>query len=1166
MFFRKILRNVKMFKRIFAGIISLNFIVMMTTYATVSPLIKAVTAAETTQALPTINEVIDASGFKHPGVGITKGILENMRTEVLAQKDPWYTYYNAMLQSSSASKTVKSSNESNADSSKPSATAFNSQGVEAQFIADALKAYTQAVLYYVTGDETYRANSMHIIRIWSQMDPTKYVYYTDAHIHAGIPLNRMVTAAEILRYTSCTTEALKWTNKDTTDFTNNLITPVIETFLHDNNHFMNQHTYPLLGAMAGYIFTSNKARYNEGVEWFTVNKTATDQGQNGSIEQLFRLVDKDAVTGAKVEMPRVQHVEMGRDLAHGSGDITNAEILARLLLAQGTKVDPVSGNVSTAFNAVNPYEFLNDRILKAADYFAQFMLGYDTPWTPTPAHTDVNGNPTIIYKAISGQYRGRLISNIWEIYYYYQYVAGVNMQDKAPYFTKLFSKRLPPVYSYGGNVGQAWDGVDGGGDFWIFIPKAAEAEGAKNIPKVQPDLALKQVEERYTSFDNNAVTKQEGDTSFVEIKATENGSKIATYSASCSDKTIGFKIRTNGAAKLEMLDGINDTLTLPDTKGQWRYVTYTMGVYQNLGDFIYLNIKGVGTIVDIDFINVKAGTQLTPPVFKAGSSALNLFTYAGCQEPITFDFSAADANASDVVTYTVDNKPEGALINESTGIFSWKPTGVGTYNFVVDGSDGTTVTTKEVKIVVSADRKSAINAVIAPYNESTKYLSLTLDNYKKAYDDAMILVDSATDKDFYKGLFNLKTAVEGLKPLTPLLKDGSFDFVNTLVTSSFDTQAINLIDSNPDTFVVYTLAPNLNHIIDFGVNYRVSANAFKLQVRSGFPDRITGTGVFGSNDGETWTRLTAETAVGSEDMQTLQVIDKLKNSQFRFIKLEMIDSKSTMLELSEFRIFGERYEIKNSIDKVSISSPQSFINRIVPGNSVNLTFHAKEVINNVKVSIQGQNATVNTDDNMNWTSEVVLDKNVPTGTVKFNINYKMQDGTNGTETIFTTDSTKLVIVDDSDLIGDVVKTTNFIDPSTSSGRPNAAETLKQVSYLFDSNANTNSDFRLGGNGSGGYITFDFKEGKGVALSKVEILARQDNYYGRIKGTVVQGSNDNSTWTTISKSAAIGTKDWQTLDINGTTAYRYIRIYNASAWYGNMAELRFHAYSPEISGK
>ncbi|MNC33253.1 hypothetical protein D3C75_816390 [compost metagenome] len=114
---------------------------------------------------------------------------------------------------------------------------------------------------------------------------------------------------------------------------------------------------------------------------------------------MFRLVDTDVLTGEPVNPPRVQHVEMGRDQAHGAGDLVKAEILGRLLEAQTTKVDSVDGTVSTASNAVNVYAFLDDRMLKTADYFARFMLGYDTPWTPVAAHTDPDGNPTIIYKS-----------------------------------------------------------------------------------------------------------------------------------------------------------------------------------------------------------------------------------------------------------------------------------------------------------------------------------------------------------------------------------------------------------------------------------------------------------------------------------------------------------------------------------------------------------------------------------------------------------------------------------------------------------------------------------------------------------------------------------------------------------------------------------------------
>ena len=114
-------------------------------------------------------------------------------------------------------------------------------------------------------------------------------------------------------------------------------------------------------------------------------------------------------------------------------------------------------------------------------------------------------------------------------------------------------KHLPrdshPIITTAGII-QNWDNVDGGGDFWLYFPKAAESEGAKYLPKEQTSDALVEVEERYTAFDNNASTMQEGDTSYVEIKATAEGSKIAVQNLSYADRTripsIGLKIRTNG--------------------------------------------------------------------------------------------------------------------------------------------------------------------------------------------------------------------------------------------------------------------------------------------------------------------------------------------------------------------------------------------------------------------------------------------------------------------------------------------------------------------------------------------------------------------------------------------------------------------------------------------
>ena len=1114
------------------------------------PAARDAVAADTIQTIltsyqPVINETIDANGFKHPGVGVTKDVLENMRAEVQAQKEPWNTYFNMMLLSGAASKTVASKNQSSTDPTKPAVVAFNSQGVESKFIADALSAYTQAILYYVTGDETYRANAMRLIRIWAQMDPTQYVYYTDAHIHTGIPMSRMMAAADIMRTTTCQTAALAWTDQDTVNLTNNLIVPVTETFNHSPDHFMNQHLYALLGSMSGYIFTGNRARWNEGVEWFTINKTAVDQGQNGAIKQLFRLVTKNDLTGETVP-PMVEHVEMGRDQAHGAGDVTNMSILARLLMSQGQKVDPVNGTPSTAADAVGPYEFLNDRILDATEYFAGFMLGYDTPWVPTAAHTDANGVPTVVYKTLQGAYRGRLTQNTWEPYYYYKYTRGMDMNQRAPNYTRMYADRT--VYN--------WDGVDGGGDFWMFIPPAAESEGTQFLikPIVDP---VREVEDRFTSLDGFGTAMQDDAASFVRVATTGAGSKLAVVGYGNGTRSVAFRVRTNGEASM---DAFGDTILLPDTQGQWRYVSYAFGPYQGLGDYLPLVVKGAGTTVDIDHIDVNPGTTITPPVFTAGDADLSLYTNAGSTATVAYSFAATDATPTDVLTYKIDNLPPGAQFDTATGAFSWVPAQAGTYQFIVTSTDGTVVSSKAVQIVVSADRQSAIAAVTASYKPDTLYTTPSLATYNAAYADAANEVTTATDDQFYQKLGALQTALKGLSELTPLLADGSMNYANMFVSSTFGTQVPNALDGTADTFVGYYLAQNLTYYFDFGPSYKVNATAFGIQARTSFPERGGGVVAYGSNDNENWVRLTPDMTVVTEDMQTLPVSDDLKNQQFRFLKVQMIQPSSTMFEMGEFRIFGTRHETVNLLSSVSIASDQALKTRIVPGNTVKLNFEATAPINAATATIQGQPAQISTTDNVNYTATAVMPGDAKPGTVKFLLNYKTGAGVDAEPVLFTTDSSSLFIADQTNYLSNLLAITSLQD---SSGR-NATDLLATVNTLFDSNLGTGTDFRLNGAGWGAWVTFDFKEGGQATIQRAEVIGRQDQYSSRISGTVVQGSNDNTNWTTLSNAAG-NSADWQTLTVGSPQPYRYIRITNGGNWYGNMNELRLYGVA-ESSNK
>lgn len=180
-------------------------------------------------------------------------------------------------------------------------------------------------------------------------------------------------------------------------------------------------------------------------------------------------------------------------------------------------------------------------------------------------------------------------------------------------------------------------------------------------------------------------------------------------------------------------------------------------------------------------------------------------------------------------------------------------------------------------------------------------------------------ISSASDDAFYQLLIDLNSAVQSLKELNPLLQDGSMNYQDMFASSTFGTAVATLSDNNSDSFVCFCVAQNLTHYMDFGPNYKISSDAFELQVRVSFPDRIGGAAIFGSNDKLNWTRLTPGLTTYTEDMQRLEVQDDLKNQQFRFLKIQIIKPGPTpisgkpMLEVAEFRIHGERHDMVTQI-------------------------------------------------------------------------------------------------------------------------------------------------------------------------------------------------------------------------------------------------------------
>ncbi|MFT3788656.1 MAG: hypothetical protein QM770_21205 [Tepidisphaeraceae bacterium] len=825
-------------------------------------------------------------GFIHPGVGLTKEILESARARVLARNEPWLSGYQALASSRDSVRQVSCRNQSKTDSNKPENDAFDTRGVNNFLIGDSYKALRQALMFYFTGDEAYRANAMHIIRVWSQMDPAKYKAWPECYIHSCYPIQRMTIAAEILRYTGCQDPKLAWTDQDTQNFTNNFVNPCVETFLTGNGWFMNQNGYPIVAGMSGDIFTNDRQNYAKRVEWFTVNKDAPNKGWSSSIKDLARLVDRNMLTGEKVNPPVVQLMEMGRDQAHAADDVEIYNNTARLMTAQGTKVDPVTGTISTKADAVGPYEFLDDRILAAADFFCRFMLGYDTPWVPVAYDIAPDGRTRAIYPRIADNYRGRIRGlDFWDIYYHYTCVKGVDLTKRAPYYHEAFVKRI---------VASDTD--------WIFIPANVTGDGAKVPPREQQPNVV-EVELRSNLFGSpNATVANEADRSFVRVKPTEQGTRIAILSADTGRKIIGLRVRTTGVAELTM-SAVSKAWLIPNTQGQWRTVTYNIGALERFRDIVFMTFKGSPeSCVDVDTLIRDGDSGLAAPAFVTGSDDLRAVAYVGASVKLSFASTPPARIAS-------PDKPDAATLDSDSGAFSWTPTREGDNSFTVSADDGTAMAAKRVRVVVARDRKSAVAAITRGVGKATPYVRSTVEGYRAALTAIDALPDTASEETFFASLQRLQQASEALRPLTPRLGDGSIDYPHLIAASNIGDSIGLLTDGNDDTFPVFTLAKDLNYVFDLGEGYQMSFDTFAIEGRLNFEVRTQGITFYGSNDGTTWTQLAPPIAAVPVDLTKVDVGPEHRTQRYRFLKVQKDRASSPMFEPSELRIYGTRYEV-----------------------------------------------------------------------------------------------------------------------------------------------------------------------------------------------------------------------------------------------------------------
>ncbi|WP_438025703.1 discoidin domain-containing protein [Sorangium sp. So ce233] len=167
-----------------------------------------------------------ASAFVHPGILVSREQLDFVKAKIGSGQQPWSKEYQMARGSNHGDRGYVASPvpvvKCSTPSSKDEAIA---QGYEqagcSDIINDSNAAYTQALLWYYSGDAQYAENARRILNAWARtltailfdqprFPSNNHQVYANGQLNAGWAGTKFLRAAEILRYTYS-----GWTAEDT---------------------------------------------------------------------------------------------------------------------------------------------------------------------------------------------------------------------------------------------------------------------------------------------------------------------------------------------------------------------------------------------------------------------------------------------------------------------------------------------------------------------------------------------------------------------------------------------------------------------------------------------------------------------------------------------------------------------------------------------------------------------------------------------------------------------------------------------------------------------------------------------------------------------------------------------------------------------------------------
>jgi hypothetical protein len=196
------------------------------------------------------------AGFIHPGVLVNRAQLDEIRKRVAAGTEPQKTAFEKLKASPLGVLDYKPHPWKACECGPRSRPDLGCKDEQ----ADSAAAYSQALLWYITGNKAYATNAINIMNSWSSTLTGGHTY-ANGPIQAAWCASLWARAAEIMRYSQA-----GWSDADIASFQNMLRTQYLPSIIHGDCENGNKELAMCEALINTGVFLDDRAVFDLGVK------------------------------------------------------------------------------------------------------------------------------------------------------------------------------------------------------------------------------------------------------------------------------------------------------------------------------------------------------------------------------------------------------------------------------------------------------------------------------------------------------------------------------------------------------------------------------------------------------------------------------------------------------------------------------------------------------------------------------------------------------------------------------------------------------------------------------------------------------------------------------------------------------------------------------------